>query len=72
MPMATHIATHDSGDRLFFDRQTRDGYARGHIKTDDGRRIDVDNIASVIYRGFGWRLNRAGREVQLMPSENND
>lgn len=72
MPMATHIATHSSGDRLFFDRRTRDGYARGHIKTDDGVRIEVENLASLIYRGFGWKLTRAGVRTKLMPGENTE
>jgi hypothetical protein len=67
--MATLIGRNDYGDKLFFDNKTNDGYARGHIVTVDGNRLDVPNIASLIYRGYGWKLNRTGRKTSLMPDE---
>jgi len=65
--MAVHIASSEDGDKLFYDRRNEQGYARGHILTADGNRIDVPNIASLVYRGYGWKLNRAGRKTPLMP-----
>ena len=63
------VALGESGERVVVTGKNRQGYPRGHIETQSGRKIPVPNIASLVYRGYGWRLTAAGRRERLMPGQ---
>lgn len=66
--MSKQIATHNDGDKLFFDGYDRKGFARGFVVAVNGDRIEVPSIASLVYRGYGWTLNKEGRRLKMVPN----
>lgn len=67
--MSSRIAKSDEGDYLYFDGYNDNDFAKGYIATKDKKRIPVPNIASLVFRGYGWTLLKEGRRVRLFPKE---
>lgn len=67
--MPSAIAKHDDGYLLYFDGYNDKDFAKGYIATSDRKRIPVPNIASLVFRGYGWTLLKEGRRLRLFPKE---
>lgn len=66
------IAQNSSGDSVIMEGYNKDGYAVGYIRTAEGNKVPVLSLASLIYRGVGWKLTRSVRLLPETPGENTD
>jgi hypothetical protein len=63
------IALNDDGEYLYFDEYDDNDFATGYIITRDKKRIVVPNIASLVFRGYGWTLLEEGERLRLLPKD---
>jgi len=63
------IALNSDGEYLYFDKYDDNDFATGYIITREKKRIPVPNVASLVFRGYGWTLLDEGERLHLFPKE---